>query len=64
MIIRCPLCGVYANIIVTETRELPDGFGVRRRRECMMCKQRFTTYERMKNGTPRVDSGKENEKKQ
>lgn len=45
MIAKCPMCGNMANLIVIDTRELNDKFGIRRRRECMLCKGRFTTYE-------------------
>lgn len=45
MIAKCPICGNMANLIVIDTRELPREFGIRRRRECMLCKGRFTTYE-------------------
>ena len=39
---RCVYCG--HNTRVTDKRESPEG--VRRRRECLKCKKRFTTYER------------------
>ena len=41
---KCPYCG-FQNSRVIDTREVPDG--IRRRRECQSCKQRFTTYERI-----------------
>ncbi|MGQ9501505.1 MAG: transcriptional regulator NrdR [Anaerolineae bacterium] len=41
---RCPFCGA-ANTRVVDTRDVTDG--IRRRRECGKCKQRFTTYERI-----------------
>jgi transcriptional repressor NrdR len=41
---KCPYCGVsYTRVI--DTREV--GEGIRRRRECKTCQQRFTTYERV-----------------
>jgi transcriptional repressor NrdR len=41
---KCPLCGASSNHIrVVDTREVSDG--IRRRRECEGCNQRFTTYE-------------------
>jgi transcriptional repressor NrdR len=40
---RCPGCGAEDSK-VTDSRELEDA--VRRRRECLSCGQRFTTYER------------------
>jgi len=39
---RCPFCG-SAESRVVDTREVGDG--IRRRRECQECAQRFTTYE-------------------
>ena len=41
---RCPYCSIRNNRVV-DTREVPDG--IRRRRECNQCQQRFTTYERI-----------------
>jgi len=40
---ECIFCG--KNTHVTDKREAPDG--TRRRRECLKCKKRFTTYERV-----------------
>lgn len=43
---KCPFCGSPSSSIrVIDTREVIDG--IRRRRECEACKQRFTTYERI-----------------
>ncbi len=43
---KCPYCNASSNHIrVIDTREVSDG--IRRRRECDQCKQRFTTYERV-----------------
>jgi transcriptional repressor NrdR len=43
---KCPFCGASSgHIRVIDTREVTDG--IRRRRECEQCKQRFTTYERI-----------------
>ncbi len=41
---KCPFCS-YADSKVIDTREV--GAGIRRRRECFKCHQRFTTYERV-----------------
>ncbi|MBN2453171.1 MAG: transcriptional repressor NrdR [Candidatus Omnitrophica bacterium] len=41
---RCPYCG-NRNDSVIESRVAKNGSSVRRRRECMRCKKRFTTYE-------------------
>jgi len=40
---ECPYCG--GNSRVTNKRKSPDG--IRRRRECLKCKKRFTTYEKV-----------------
>lgn len=43
---KCPFCGASSSHIrVIDTREVING--IRRRRECEQCKQRFTTYERI-----------------
>jgi transcriptional repressor NrdR len=41
---RCPFCGVD-NDRVTNSRAGQDGYAIRRRRECLDCGRRFTTYE-------------------
>ena len=41
---KCPFCDA-SNARVIDTREVSDG--IRRRRECQECRQRFTTYERI-----------------
>ena len=41
---RCPHCG-HLDTKVTDSRETDDG--IRRRRECLGCGRRFTTYERV-----------------
>jgi transcriptional repressor NrdR len=43
---RCPYCRVD-NDRVIDSRVSQDGFAIRRRRECLHCKKRFTTYERL-----------------
>jgi transcriptional repressor NrdR len=42
---RCPYCRVD-NDRVIDSRPGEDGFAIRRRRECLSCKRRYTTYER------------------
>ena len=42
----CPYCG-FDESNVLESREAEDGRVTRRRRECLKCKKRFTTYERV-----------------
>ncbi|MDA7950621.1 MAG: transcriptional regulator NrdR [Pirellulaceae bacterium] len=43
---KCPYCRVD-NDKVIDSRTSPDGFSIRRRRECFGCKRRYTTYERL-----------------
>ena len=43
---NCPFCHKNDSQVI-DTRELPDGEGIRRRRRCQACGQRFTTYERV-----------------
>ena len=42
---HCPFCREPDSKVV-DSRVLEDGTGVRRRRECLACGERFTTYER------------------
>lgn len=41
---KCPFCQ-HPDTRVTDSRAADDGESIRRRRECMVCKKRFTTYE-------------------
>jgi transcriptional repressor NrdR len=50
---RCPFCG-FEETKVTDSRMLGDGEQVRRRRECLDCKERFTTLESAQLLMPRV----------
>ena len=43
---KCPFC-FYNNTKVVDKRETEDSDVTRRRRECLKCKKRFTTYERV-----------------
>lgn len=43
---RCPYCAGSETEVV-ETRDSEDLKAIRRRRQCLKCKRRFTTYERM-----------------
>jgi len=43
---RCPQCGERDTRVV-DSRDLDDSATIRRRRECMTCTMRFTTYERI-----------------
>ncbi|MBI3667517.1 MAG: transcriptional repressor NrdR [Acidobacteria bacterium] len=42
---KCPFCGHIQDRVV-DSRESKEGESVRRRRECLACQKRFTTYER------------------
>ena len=50
---RCPYCNTD-NDRVIDSRSAADGFSFRRRRECIDCGRRFTTYERMEETPLRV----------
>ena len=41
---RCPYCG-YKESKVVDSRPADEGSSIRRRRECLQCEKRFTTYE-------------------
>ena len=41
---KCPFCGEQESKVV-DSRHSEDGVSIRRRRECMGCQRRFTTYE-------------------
>ncbi len=41
---RCPQCGCLEDKVI-DSRAVKDDTGVRRRRECLKCAHRFTTYE-------------------
>ena len=43
---KCPYCA-YHDTRVLESRVTEEGSAVRRRRECLRCRERFTTYERV-----------------
>ncbi|MDO4288887.1 MAG: transcriptional regulator NrdR [Eubacterium sp.] len=45
---KCPFCD-YEESKVVDSRPVEDGTMIRRRRECMKCSKRFTTYERVEN---------------
>jgi len=50
---RCPFC-IHPETQVVETRESDEGDVVRRRRRCLGCEKRFTTYERAEIAMPVV----------
>ena len=41
---KCPFCGDQESKVI-DSRHSDDGLSIRRRRECMHCQHRFTTYE-------------------
>ena len=43
---RCPYCG-HDDSKVIDSRPTEEGVAIRRRRECIKCAQRFTTYEKV-----------------
>ncbi|MFY9511364.1 MAG: transcriptional regulator NrdR [Rubrivivax sp.] len=50
---RCPFCS-HDETQVVETRESDEGGVIRRRRRCLGCDKRFTTYERIEIALPAV----------
>lgn len=50
---RCPYCA-HDETQVVETRESDEGDVIRRRRRCLKCDKRFTTYERAEIALPAV----------
>jgi len=43
---KCPFCG-HSESRVVDSRPTEEGATIRRRRECLLCQKRFTTYEIM-----------------
>ena len=43
---KCPICG-YTESKVIDSRPSEEGSSIRRRRECLSCQNRFTTYEKI-----------------
>ena len=43
---RCPSCHTNDSKVI-DSREADEGMSIRRRRSCLKCNQRFTTYERI-----------------
>ncbi len=50
---RCPKCSSLEDRVV-DSRTSKEGLLIRRRRECVTCKWRFTTYERIEESIPLV----------
>ena len=50
---RCPKCGGIEDKVI-DSRLSKDGYSIRRRRECIVCEFRFTTYEEIERADIRV----------
>lgn len=50
---KCPFCS-FIDTKVVDSRMGKDGNNIRRRRECIDCERRFTTYERVEEALPLV----------
>ena len=50
---KCPFCGHIEDKVV-DSREGKEGSSIRRRRECLRCRRRFTTYEHVEDVLPVV----------
>src|SRR5256885_1590368 len=50
---RCPKCGSRDDKVI-DSRQSRDASSIRRRRECLKCKYRFTTYEEIERSDLRV----------
>ena len=50
---RCPFCG-NAETQVVDSRVSEEGDAIRRRRRCLSCDKRFTTYERVELALPSI----------
>ena len=50
---KCPNCHAD-NDRVLDSRASQDGFAIRRRRECLACRRRYTTYERIEATTVKI----------
>jgi transcriptional repressor NrdR len=45
---KCPVCGLPESKVI-DSRPVADGYSIRRRRECLACQRRFTTFETIEN---------------
>jgi len=50
---KCPFCGNLADRVM-DSRTSKEGESIRRRRECLKCGKRFTSYERVEDVVPMV----------
>jgi transcriptional repressor NrdR len=51
--VKCPFCDQIDDKVI-DSRTAREGEVIRRRRECLSCKRRFTTYERIEESLPVV----------
>jgi transcriptional repressor NrdR len=52
-LVKCPFCDDLEDKVV-DSRMAKEGQVIRRRRECLSCKRRYTTYERVEESLPMV----------
>ena len=50
---RCPFCGHQEDKVV-DSRSTKEGGAIRRRRECLKCSKRYTTYEQIEEALPQI----------
>ncbi len=50
---KCPFCGNLEDKVI-DSRTSKEGNAIRRRRECLKCRKRFTSYERVEDIVPMV----------
>ena len=50
---KCPYCSDDKSRVI-DSRDTADGRAIRRRRECLVCRRRFTTYERVESSLPLI----------
>jgi transcriptional repressor NrdR len=50
---KCPFCGHFEDKVI-DSRSSKDGDAIRRRRECLKCDRRFTSYERIDHMLPMI----------
>jgi transcriptional repressor NrdR len=51
--VKCPFCGSIEDKVI-DSRTSKEGDAIRRRRECLKCAKRFTSYERVEDMIPMV----------
>ena len=59
---KCPYCGHMEDKVI-DSRPTEEGSAIRRRRECIKCNSRFTTYEKVET-IPLIISKKDNNREQ